>query len=233
MLTPDSAFEDTVGELYRQLRAMASAFAFKPGERINESALSRQLGASRTPLREALNRLVAEGFIDFRSGKGFFCRDLSPARILDLYQARMAIEVEATRQATKKADAGTLDALSDFLDETAEEYATCEDAARLMRLDETFHLRLCRMADNPEFTRMLENIYDRIRFVRLADLKRLQLAGRTTTAHHRAVLDAVRTGDPSAAADAIRAHIEGRYDVVTEAVRLAFADIYAPLEDAT
>ncbi len=232
VLTPDTEFEDTVGGLYTQLRDMASAFAFKPGERINESALSRKLGASRTPLREALNRLVAEGFMDFRSGQGFFCRDLSPERILHLYEARMAIECEATRQAARRSNADALADLAAFLADTAEEYASSQDAAHLLHLDETFHIRLCRQADNPELTRMLENVYDRIRFVRLADLKRLQLAGRTTTAHHRAILDAVSGGNAEAAAAAMRQHIEGRYRHVTEAVRLAFADIYAPIEES-
>ena len=55
---------------------MAAAFEFKPEERINESELSKKLGISRTPLREALNRLVAEGLLTAREGKGFFCRSL-------------------------------------------------------------------------------------------------------------------------------------------------------------
>lgn len=232
MNSPDENFEDTVSALHQRLRTMASRFEFRPGERINESALSRRIGASRTPLREALNRLVAEGYIDFQAGKGFFCRDLSPARILHLYEARMAIECEAARQAARRADPASVQELADFLDDTAREYATCQDTAHLLHLDESFHLRLCALSGNPEFLRMLENVYGRIRFVRLADLRRLQSAGRTTTANHRAILDAVARGEEQAASDAMRRHIEGRLNHATEAVRLAFADIYAPLEDS-
>jgi DNA-binding GntR family transcriptional regulator len=231
VLTPNADFEDTVSTLYGRLRAMASGFAFKPGERLNESALSRDLGASRTPLREALNRLVAEGFIDFRAGKGFFCRDLSPERILSLYQARIAVECEAARLAACRGAPGAIEALRGFLDATAVEYRTCTDAARLMDLDETFHTRLCRLSGNPEFTRMLGNIYDRIRFVRLADLRGMQMAGRTSSASHRAILDTVAAGDPQAASEAMRAHIESRLDHARDAVRLAYADLYAPLDD--
>ena len=228
VLSSTAPFEDTVSTLYLRLRGMASGFVFKPGERINESALSRRLGASRTPLREALNRLVAEGFIEFQAGQGFFCRDLSPDRILNLYEARVAIECEAARQASLRAEPADIAALGAFLDETPEEYETCTDAARLLELDEGFHTRLCALSDNPEFARMLETIYDKIRFVRLADLKSLQSAGRTTTAVHKAILEAVASGDERAAAEAMRRHIQGRMNHATEAVRLAFADLYVP-----
>ena len=229
--TTTADFEDTVSALYAQLRSMAAAFEFKPGERINESALSRTLGASRTPLREALNRLVAEGFIEFQAGRGFFCRPLSPERIMHLYEARIAVECEAVRQAALRAAPAELVALDTALDATAEEYAQCKDPARLLELDEAFHIGLCTLSGNPELVGMLRTIYDKIRFVRAADLRQLQAAGRTTIERHRAILTLVRAGGASAAAEALRVHIEHRTRHATEAVRLAFADLYAPQDD--
>ena len=224
--------EGTVGGLYVELRRMAAAFAFKPGERLNETVLSRQLGASRTPLREALNRLVAEGFFEFRSGQGFFCRELSPERVVNLYQARMAIECEAARQAASTAKGTAIDDVESFLEDTASEYAATDDASRLLELDETFHLLVCGLAENPEFTRLLENIYDRIRFVRLADLRHLQRTRGLSPDGHRGILAAIRLGDADEAAANMRRHIEGRYPFVTDAVRQAYADLYAPAEVA-
>lgn len=231
MNTATFDFDDTVSTLYVRLRAMAAAFEFKPGERINESALSRSLGASRTPLREALNRLVAEGFIEFQSGRGFFCRSLTPERILHLYEARVAVEFEATRQATLRASADELARLDAMLDASKEEYAQCSDALRLVEIDEAFHIQLCMLSGNPELVRMLETIYDKIRFVRAADLRALQAAGNTTADRHRDILRLVGAGDPVAAAGAMRTHIEHRTQHATDAVRLAFADLYAPRQD--
>lgn len=225
--------EDTVSAIYAQLRSMAASFAFKPGERINESALSRDLGASRTPLREALNRLVAEGFVEFQAGRGFFCRALSDQRIAHLYQARMAIECEAVRQATHHAQPDALKGIDTSLDATADEYASCTDPLRLLELDEAFHLRLTALSGNPELQSMLTTIYDKIRFVRAADLRSLQAAGRTTTERHRAILSLVRAGDADGAATAMRQHIEHRAQHASEAVRLAFADLYAPQDRLT
>lgn len=221
-------FDDTVSALYAQLRVKAASFAFKPGERINESALSRDLGASRTPLREALNRLVAEGFVDFQAGRGFYCRELTDTRIMHLYQARMAVECEAVRQATLRAQPVEIDAIETSLDLTADDYASCTDPGRLLELDEAFHLQLVALSANPELLRMLETTYDKIRFVRTADLRQLRAAGRTTTQGHRDILEMVRKGDAAAASDTMRSHIENRMQHASEAVRLAFADIYAP-----
>ena len=64
----------SVDRVQQHLRAMAVAYAFKPGERINEGALARSLGVSRTPVREALNRLSIEGLLEVRAGAAY--RDL-------------------------------------------------------------------------------------------------------------------------------------------------------------
>ena len=66
-----SKSEGNVERAYQALRRMAVNFEFKPGERLNETSLTKRLDISRTPLREALNRLVAEGFLTFSLGKGF------------------------------------------------------------------------------------------------------------------------------------------------------------------
>ena len=79
-----------VDSIYQTVRAMAAAFEFKPEERINESDLSKRLGISRTPLREALNRLVAEGLLTVQEGRGFFCRSLVPEQIVHIYELRQA-----------------------------------------------------------------------------------------------------------------------------------------------
>ena len=78
-----------VDKIYDRLKAMAVGFEIKPAERLNEVALSKALGVSRTPLREALNRLVAENLFDFRPGSGFFCRVLDPQSIFDLFELQL------------------------------------------------------------------------------------------------------------------------------------------------
>lgn len=226
--------EDTVGRLYAELRRMAADFEFRPSERLNESRLSLALGASRTPLREALNRLVAEGFLEFRSGQGFFCRALSPEGIFHLYEARVAVECAALRASVTRAGETVIADLVAWLDRTEADYQRATDPVALLKMDEGFHTRLCALSGNPEFVRMLANISGRIRYVRSIDLKQMRAAGAVTErlSAHRIILLALSRRDETAALSAMRAHIDKRRNQATEAVRRAFADIYAPKDDA-
>src|SRR5579862_6815448 len=88
-----------VDRVHHELRSMAMTFRFLPGERLNEAILAKELGVSRTPLREALNRLTAEGFLTFSVNLGFFRKPLEVKEIFDLFEFRLEIEVTAVRLA--------------------------------------------------------------------------------------------------------------------------------------
>ncbi|MFC4213616.1 GntR family transcriptional regulator [Pseudophaeobacter arcticus] len=227
--------ESNVDRVYEALRRMAADFAFKPDQRINESAVSEVLGASRTPLREALNRLVAEGFLTFQINRGFFCRPLTPGYILDLYEARVAIECEALRIACLRAPEQDISAFSDYLDRMEPDYESATDLEELLALDESFHNRLVQLSGNSELQRMLKNLNGRIRYIRLIDLKRMrdQAEGRPPgdVSAHRQVLQGLAARDVEAATKALRGHIEKRREEATEAVRIAFSQLYVPDED--
>lgn len=220
--------DSNVSRIYAALRRMAADFELKPDERINESALSQTLGASRTPLREALNRLVAEGFLTFQSGRGFFCRPLSPDAVMELYEARVAVETETARLAARNATDEGRRTLSGLLDEMAEEYAASEDAARLLEMDEAFHLEIAALSGNGELRRMVENLNDRVRFIRLVFMSRMAASGAPRLAAHRAIAEAIAKGDETAAAQAMRSHIERRRGETAEAVRTAYSRLYVP-----
>lgn len=225
--------EDTgaVERAYRTLKEMAASFAFKPDERLNESAISVELSISRTPLREALNRLTAEGFLTFRRGQGFHCRSLNPAEMMDLYEARAAIEAEAARLAARRADAAGVAGLRDFLARSEASYTSGASPVELVRLDEAFHRRLALLSGNAELVRLLDNAAARIQYIRVIDLQLLSErdgAEAITTRPHARILEAVAAGDEDAAAREMRGHITRRLEEVTNNVRLAFSRIYAP-----
>ncbi|HPE61012.1 MAG TPA: GntR family transcriptional regulator [Thiolinea sp.] len=220
-----------VERTYQQLKAMAANYEFKPDSRLNESELAKRLETSRTPLREALNRLVAEGFLSFRSGQGFFCRSLTPAEIMDLYEARSAIECEAARLAAIRADPADVQALEDYLNQSQATYHPGTSATELVKLDEEFHMRLTALSGNAEMVRMLENMNGRIHYIRLIDLKNLSERDGpevVTTEPHKRIFDAIKRKDPDAACQEMGKHIERRLESITENVRSAFAQLYAP-----
>ncbi|MEX3014101.1 GntR family transcriptional regulator [Gymnodinialimonas hymeniacidonis] len=219
--------DNIVDRLTAQLRQMAADFEIRPEERIIEGAMAKRLAVSRTPLREALNRLVSEGYMTFTAGQGFFCRALTPEQILDLYEARAAVECEGVRLALQRAEASDIAALVAELDATEPLYEGTSDRLTRLEMDEAFHLSLVRLSGNAELERMLTNINGRIRYVRMIGLNMSQEgASPNRMSEHRAILEALSEGDADRALATLRAHIEMRKEDATEAVRHAFSQIY-------
>jgi len=201
---------------YTAVREALIAWRLAPGSRINEVALARDLGASRTPLREALNRLVAEGFLRFERDRGFFCRELDPRNIFELYQLRALLEVAATRLACEQATATELHALADFLAATGPD-PNGRDDEELVEFDEHFHTRIMFLARNEEMGKVLDNVNAKIRFFRWIDM---QSRRTRTQGEHRAIVAAMLERDTTMATKLMQKHIERRMDEISEAVKI-------------
>ena len=208
--------------LYLAVKDMAIQFTFKPGERINEVGLAQTLGASRTPLREALNRLVAEGFLEARQDRGFFCRGLKPREMFELYQYRAILEEAAVRLACDQATDDEIDQLVAFLEKTGPEDGGRSSVA-LVALDEEFHCSVMALSRNKEMDRALHNINARIRFFRWVDMD----SRRTETqSEHMAVVRALQARDADLAAGHMKVHIERRLDQISAAIKESYFRIY-------
>src|SRR3546814_9325095 len=114
---------------YVALRAMAMSYRFQPGQRLNEGELARELEISRTPLREAMHRLVSEGLLALVSGRGFFARPLEVKEVFDLYEARLGLEIAIVQLACERATDEWLAAMDVYLDDSvqAQESARSEE----------------------------------------------------------------------------------------------------------
>ncbi len=212
-----------VDRVYGELKAMAMNYVLKPGERLNEIELSKQLGVSRTPLREALNRLNAEGFLQFMPGRGFYCRELNAKEIFDLFELRKAVETSAIRLSINRAKDEDIQALQKFLDETGPE-AGSRTTRELIGLDETFHERLMKMSENAEMLRVLRNVNERIQFVRWIAIDPAKRA--TTQKEHRAALSALHLRNEQEAVGVLEKHIARREEEIVSMLREGVAHIY-------
>lgn len=221
--------EGRVEDIYDKLKLMAVNFRIRPGDRLNEVALSRELGVSRTPLREALNRLVAERLLDFRPGTGFFCRTLEPKAIFDLYEMRKIIESSAARLAVERASDNDLRLLQDELYETGVQVSGLTIAQACAR-DEAFHLGIARLSGNHELVTQLDRTNERIRYIRWVSMSFGKV--RKSKAEHKATMQALLLRDGDLAAQILQDHITKRMDEITEAVRHGISNIYMEGADA-
>ena len=226
------AGNSNVDRIYTDIKQMASRFDIKPNEKLNEAAMAKRLGASRTPLREALNRLVSEGFLTFETGRGFFGRSLTAEKTLDMYQAREAIECKLVELTCERATDEELAALKEYTLECENAYDNTGDNSGtdsyLIEFDEGFHMGIAELSQNLELIRMLDNLNVRMRYVREIDLEKSRIK---TPDSHMDILEAIIARDSKTASTKMRSHIYHSNDGATEAVRKAYARIYVPDED--
>ena len=212
---------------YDQIRRMTVTFQLRPSERLNEVSLCKVIGVSRTPLREALNRLASEGFLKAVPGQGFYCRDLDPDEIYQLYQLRKVLEVGGVRLAAEHASEAAIDELLSFISQTGPE-AGDRTTDELVALDETFHERLLALSGNQEMLQVLKNVNARIQFVRWYEMDRAQRP--TTQGDHRQILTSLRERDVEACVQTLEKHIDRRREQIVTAIRARLAQIYLPQE---
>lgn len=206
--------------IYDRLKSMAITFAIRPDARVNEVELSKALNVSRTPLREALNRLMVEGFLTRAPNKGFIGRSLDAQQIYDLYELRRVLETSIVRIACERASEEDLGSLEEFVRESIRRREKT-DTVGLLALDEQFHERVAELTRNPEMVRALKAINARIHFVRWLDMKR-----HYTQQDHLRIVRALRARDVTKAVNLVEEHISRRLDQIVEVIRMGFAEIY-------
>ena len=198
---------------YEALRGLLLIFELRPGERLNEVHLAERLGLSRTPVREALNRLAAERLVLARGGHGFYVCDLDLKEAMDLYELRTALEITGFRQACARAKASDIAALRRSWRAALRQSARKNDRAAMVGEDVRFHETLCALGGNIELLRMLSEVNARTTFIRWAYATgpRPEL----NFDEHDALVDALVARDAAAGEALITRHIGRRAEALT------------------
>ena len=220
---PASRPADSAEQIYERLKTMAMTFAIRPGERVNEVELARALNVSRTPLREALNRLMMEGFLTRAPNRGFIGRPLDAKQVFDLYELRRALEGSIAGIACERATDEELVELERFV-KASKDRPEDANASSLLALDEQFHERVAALTRNEEMLRMLKSINARIHYFRWIDMQNGRR--RHTQQEHLRIVKALKARDARAVAELMTEHISGRLDRIVEVIRMGFAEIY-------
>jgi DNA-binding GntR family transcriptional regulator len=188
--------------------------SFRPGEYINELQLSALLKIGRTPVHQALDRLMIEGMVEVIPRKGAFIRPVSLEEILNVIDVRLVNEMHCVRLAVARASDVELAELSAVLDR-ADTLVPKRDIEGLMLLDREFHLRLSRAARNPVLAELLLSLHERslrFWFISLSDDQHLLAVLR----EHREIAGRLRERDAEGACAAMRAHIESFHATIVQ-----------------
>ncbi|MEZ5649108.1 MAG: GntR family transcriptional regulator [Burkholderiaceae bacterium] len=190
---------------HRRLREQIMENRWPPGHWALERDLCDMLGMSRTPVREAMVRLADEGLIEIVPRHGLRVQSLSATMMREVYQVLGALEAVAAEIVAADAARGPrLTELERATDEMAEALDR-HDLQGWARADESFHEMLVGMCGNRPLIETVARFRDRVHRARLMTL-RLRPVPVASTEEHRALVEAMRAGDPARAGALHRAH---------------------------
>ena len=199
-LTPRALYEE-VAELLRQ-RIFSSELA--PGSWIDEMRLAEEYGISRTPMREALKVLAAEGLVTMKVRRGAYVTEVNDKDQRDVYHLLALLESDAAGVVAQNASDAQLQDLKALHQELV---AAVHDTERFFDINERFHMRLLEIADNRWRDQMVADLR---KVMKLNRHNSLLKSGRIeeSLSEHQALLDALLARDTATSVQRMKAHFE-------------------------
>lgn len=194
-------------DAYRRLLLEIRAGGLKPGDRLLEADLATRLGISRTPVREAIRQLEADGLVVHVPRVGAAVRSLDPGEVTELYEMRSVLEGTAARLAARAASAVELDELAGI---NAEMAAAQGKPEVLYELNRQFHAALLDAARNRYLARSVAGLQKTLLLLGPTTLEGEERA-RGAVEEHSAVLEALRAHDEQGAEQAMRRHVSAAH----------------------
>ena len=197
-LAPRALYE----EVAERLRQRIFHRELEPGSWIDELKIAEELGISRTPLREALKVLAAEGLVTMKVRRGAYVTEVSEKDLADVYHLLALLESDAAGVVAQRATDAELAGLQALHDELE---AAATDRDRFFALNEQFHMRLLEIADNRWRDQMVADLRKVMKLNRHHSLFK---TGRISEslAEHRAIVQALTQRDALLAAQRMREH---------------------------
>ncbi|MEV6020139.1 MULTISPECIES: GntR family transcriptional regulator [unclassified Streptomyces] len=190
--------------VYEALLELITTRALKPGQHLVESELAGHLGVSRQPVREALQRLSTDGWVDLRPAQGAFVHEPTEAEADQLLTVRTLLEAEAARLAAANAGPAAVGVLEDLCAE-GERAVDADDVDAAVALNARLHAKVMELAGNRVLAELAAQVDRRVRWYYTPVARQ---RGRQSWTEHRELIAAIAARDGRRATDVMRAHTE-------------------------
>ena len=195
------------------------------GKRLDEAELSLQYGVSRTPVREALQRLAESGLAEHIPRRGTFVRTPGLSELVEMFEVMTELECMAVRLAIRRATTVDIDALTES-NEACRAAFEADDTKRYYELNAAVHAQIYKMSGNGFLAAEAQRLHDRLRPFRRLQLRVRGRMGESMN-EHDIILAAIRDGDAQQAVDTMRNHITilgERFNDLVSGFNLLIAD---------
>ena len=209
----------TLGQrVYNELRDFLMVGGVKPGEKITLRQLTSAFGTSLMPVREAVQRLAAEGALEVLPNRAIRIPIMTKAGVREIRQVRLMLEGLAVEEATARIQPETIAQLEQLNEAFVQEMRTREDSARLFRVNKEFHFTIYRAAEMPVLLGIIENMWLRIGpFLHFS----LGVRGREATRKfapdsHKEIIRAMRERDGTLGRAALESDLAGAAELILQ-----------------
>ncbi|MGW1721271.1 GntR family transcriptional regulator [Streptomyces sp. NPDC002156] len=190
--------------VYEALLELITTRALQPGQHLVESELAGHLGVSRQPVREALQRLSTEGWVDLRPAQGAFVHEPTEAEADQLLTVRTLLEAEAARLAATNAGAAAVTVLEEMCAE-GERAVASDDVDAAVAMNARLHAKVMELAGNSVLAELAAQVDRRVRWYYTPVARQ---RGQQSWIEHRELIAAIADGDGQRATEVMRAHTE-------------------------
>ena len=195
----------TADRIYQNLRQGIMNLELYPGSRVTETELAQRFGVSRTPVREALQRLAFEGYLTIRPKHGCYIRQLDVFELAEYYDVRVGLELEGIALMGQRIPYREVAQLAEDWDPERAGYGV-EGSEQFKDAEESFHIRLAGLCGNSVLVQYLRDVNDHIRIVRRLGLPDRDSVMKTYREHHQ-ICQRILSNDLDGATTMLRAHI--------------------------
>ncbi|MBK5933914.1 GntR family transcriptional regulator [Rhodovulum imhoffii] len=192
---------------------------YRPGDRLVESELAEQFGVSRTPIREALQRLETQSLLT-RDGRSLIVASLSHDQMAELYVVRSELEGLAARLAARHATEEEVRVLRAMVDE---DRALLNDPHALARANRRFHKQVHLASHNRYLVQQLDLVHRTMALMATTSLA-AEGRGQNALAEHNAIVSAIEAGDGDGAYAALKSHISVAFETRLRLDAVSYAD---------
>jgi len=196
--------ENLKEKVYSAVRTRILKFELRPGEKVQEMDLARDLGVSRTPIREVLNKLEQEGLINNVANKGYYVSDVTSKEIEELYEVREALEVLALK-AARNSKSEDWENLEKTLLES-ETSVTNKQEGDIFIDSYRFHEKVAELSGNETLRQLLNTISDKINRLHWLNMFFMG-SGRASWQEHLNIVKLLKDGDVEKAVTVAREHL--------------------------
>ena len=193
------------GRVFNRLREDIIAGKYKENEELRENTIAKELGVSRTPVREAIKQLELEGLVNVIPNRGAYVTGISEKDAHDIYEIRSYLEGLCARWACERQTDELVEKLTEVI-ELTDFYIKKGNTSQILELDDSFHELLYEASGSKRLYQLLSDFHHYVKRIRQQSLSNIERA-KASNEEHRAIVEAIRSRDEEEAERLAHEHI--------------------------